>query len=157
MFIILGGAIIALLSWIIINVPNWWIFGFLFLFGVAGLINVIYPTLIAPIFNKFTPLKDGELKSSIEKMMEDVGLKSDGIFVMDASRRDNRLNAYFGGLGKSKRVVLFDTLLDKLTNRELLAVLGHELGHFSHKDIWNNIAMMGVLLFVSFFLAWKSA
>ncbi len=84
--------------------------------------------------------------------MEDVGLKSDGIFVMDASRRDNRLNAYFGGLGKSKRVVLFDTLLDKLTNRELLAVLGHELGHFSHKDIWKNIAMMGVLLFVAFFL-----
>ncbi len=152
MFIILGVAIIALLSWIIINVPNWWIFGFLFLFGVAVLINVIYPTLIAPIFNKFIPLKDGELKSSIEKMMEDVGLKSDGIFVMDASRRDNRLNAYFGGLGKSKRVVLFDTLLDKLTNRELLAVLGHELGHFSHKDIWKNIAMMGVLLFVAFFL-----
>ncbi len=152
MFIILGGAIIALLSWIIINVPNWWIFGFLFLFGVAVLINVIYPTLIAPIFNKFTPLEDGELKSSIEKMMEDVGLKSDGIFVMDASRRDNRLNAYFGGLGKSKRVVLFDTLLDKLTNKELLAVLGHELGHFSHKDIWKNIAMMGVLLFVAFFL-----
>ncbi len=80
MFIILGGAIIALLSWIIINVPNWWIFGFLSLFGVAVLINVIYPTLIAPIFNKFTPLEDGELKSSIEKMMEDVGLKSDGIF-----------------------------------------------------------------------------
>jgi STE24 endopeptidase len=154
MFIILGGAIIALLSWIIINVPNWWIFGFLFLFGVAVLINVIYPTLIAPIFNKFTPLEHGELKSSIEKMMADVGLKSDGIFVMDASRRDNRLNAYFGGLGlgKSKRVVLFDTLLDKLTNRELLAVLGHELGHFSHKDIWKNIAMMGVLLFVAFFL-----
>ena len=152
MFIILGGVIIALLSWIIINVPKWWIFGFLFLFGVAVLINVIYPTLIAPIFNKFTPLNDGELKSSIEKMMSSVGLKSDGIFVMDASKRDNRLNAYFGGLGKSKRVVLFDTLLDKLTNRELLAVLGHELGHFSHKDIWKNIAMMGVLLFIAFFI-----
>ncbi len=89
--------------------------------------------------------------------MEDVGLKSDGIFVMDASRRDNRLNAYFGGLGKSKRVVLFDTLLDKLTNRELLAVLGHELGHFSHKDIWKKYSNDGSFTICSLLFAWKSA
>ena len=97
-------------------------------------------------------MEEGELKSSIEDMMSRVGLKSDGIFIMDASKRDNRLNAYFGGLGKSKRVVLFDTLLEKLTNRELLAVLGHELGHFTHKDIWKNIIMMGILLFLAFFI-----
>ncbi len=78
--------------------------------------------------------------------------KSNGIFVMDASKRDSRLNAYFGGLGKSKRVVLFDTLVQKLNIKELLAVLGHELGHFSHGDIWKNIGLMGVLLFVSFYL-----
>jgi STE24 endopeptidase len=114
--------------------------------------NVIYPTIIAPIFNKFTPLEEGELRTDIESMMEGVGLKSDGVFVLDASKRDSRLNAYFGGLGKSKRVVLFDTLIEKLTNKELLAVLGHELGHFSHGDIWKNIGMMGVLLFLSFFL-----
>jgi STE24 endopeptidase len=152
MFIIFGGAIFYLLAWIISNVENWWIWGFALLFSVAVLVNVIYPTIIAPIFNKFTPLEDGELKTDIEKMMEGVGLKSDGVFVLDASKRDSRLNAYFGGLGKSKRVVLFDTLMEKLTNKELLAVLGHELGHFSHGDIWKNIAMMGALLFSAFFL-----
>ncbi len=152
LFLIFGGAIFALLIWIVESFSNWWIWGFVVLFGVAILINVIYPTVIAPIFNKFTPLEDGELKSAIEKMMSEVGLSSDGIFVMDASKRDTRLNAYFGGLGKSKRVVLFDTLLEKLSNKELLAVLGHELGHYSHKDIWKNIAMMGGFLFVAFFI-----
>jgi len=152
LFIIFGGAIFYILSWIIVNVSNWWLWGFVLLFSIALLVNIIYPTIIAPIFNKFTPLEEGELKDSIEKMMQGVGLKSDGVFVLDASKRDSRLNAYFGGLGKSKRVVLFDTLIEKLTNKELLAVLGHELGHFSHGDIWKNIGMMGVLLFSSFFL-----
>jgi len=152
LFIIFGGAIFYLLSWIVINIENWWIWGFVLLFSIALLVNIIYPTIIAPIFNNFTPLEEGELRDSIEKMMQGVGLKSDGVFVLDASKRDSRLNAYFGGLGKSKRVVLFDTLVEKLTNKELLAVLGHELGHFSHGDIWKNIAMMGLLLFSSFFL-----
>jgi STE24 endopeptidase len=152
MFIILGGAIFALLSYIVINISNWWIWGFVMLFSLAILVNVIYPTIIAPLFNKFSPMEEGELKRAIEEMMKKVGLKSDGIFIMDASKRDNRLNAYFGGLGKTKRVVLFDTLLAKLKDRELLAVLGHELGHFTHGDIWKNIAMMGLLLFSAFFL-----
>ena len=152
LFIVFGGAIFYALAWIVVNVESWWLWGFTLLFTLAVGINVIYPTIIAPIFNKFTPLEEGELRTDIENMMEGVGLKSDGVFVLDASKRDSRLNAYFGGLGKSKRVVLFDTLMEKLTNKELLAVLGHELGHFSHGDIWKNIAMMGVLLFVSFFL-----
>ncbi|CAA6824020.1 MAG: Putative integral membrane zinc-metalloprotease [uncultured Sulfurovum sp.] len=152
MFLIFGGAIFYALAWIVVNVGSWWLWGFALLFSVAVLINVIYPTIIAPIFNKFTPLEEGELKTDIESMMNGVGLKSDGVFVLDASKRDSRLNAYFGGLGKSKRVVLFDTLMEKLSNKELLAVLGHELGHFSHGDIWKNIGMMGVLLFSSFFI-----
>ena len=152
MFIIFGGAIFYALSWIVVNVESWWLWGFMLLFGLAVLMNVIYPTIIAPIFNKFTPLEEGELRTDIESMMNGVGLKSDGVFILDASKRDSRLNAYFGGLGKSKRVVLFDTLMEKLTNKELLAVLGHELGHFSHGDIWKNIGMMGVLLFSSFFI-----
>jgi STE24 endopeptidase len=84
--------------------------------------------------------------------MEQVGLKNDGIFIMDASKRDSRLNAFFGGLGKSKRVVLFDTLIEKLNTKELLAVLGHELGHFTHGDIWKNIGLVGLLLFIAFYL-----
>jgi len=151
-FLIFGGVIFALLSWIILTISNWWILGFILLFSIIIVVNVIYPTIIAPIFNKFSPMEDGELKENIENMMKQVGLKSDGIFIMDASKRDSRLNAYFGGLGKSKRVVLFDTLVEKLTNRELLAVLGHELGHFKHGDIWKSVAMIGVLLFIAFFL-----
>jgi STE24 endopeptidase len=152
MFFLFGGLIFGALAWIIINYSAWWLWGFVMLFSIAILVNVLYPTVIAPIFNKFNPLEEGELKDAITKLMESVGLKSDGIFVMDASKRDSRLNAYFGGLGKSKRVVLFDTLLEKLTKDELLAVLGHELGHFKHGDIWKNIILMGVLLFTSFFI-----
>ncbi len=152
MFLLLGGALYAALAWIIGSYETWWLWGFGLLFTVALLVNVLYPTLIAPIFNKFTPLEEGELKDAIVALMEKVGLHSDGIFVMDASTRDSRLNAYFGGLGKSKRVVLFDTLIAKLSKEELLTVLGHELGHFKHGDIWKNIALMAVLLFVSFFL-----
>ena len=152
MSVVIGGIVLYPLAWIVINVANWWVWGFALLFSLAVLMNVIYPTIIAPIFNKFTPLEEGELRTDIESMMEGVGLKSDGVFVLDASKRDSRLNAYFGGLGKSKRVVLFDTLIEKLTNKELLAVLGHELGHFSHGDIWKNIGMMGLLLLLSFFI-----
>ena len=104
------------------------------------------------MFNKFTPLEDEELKKDIEDMMRKVGFSSSGIYVMDASKRDTRLNAYFAGFGKSKRVVLFDTLLKKLNKDEILAVLGHELGHFKHKDIFKNIAIVGVMLFVLFLI-----
>ena len=151
LFLILGGAIFALLSWIIESFEMWWLWGFAAMFTVAVLANVLAPTFMA-LFNKFTPLEEGELKSEIDKLMETAGLKNDGIFVMDASKRDSRLNAFFGGLGKSKRVVLFDTLIEKLNVNELKAVLGHELGHFTHGDIWKNIALMGLLLFIAFYL-----
>ncbi len=152
LFLVLGGVLFAALAWIVSRYESWWLWGFVLLFAVALLANVIYPTIIAPIFNKFTPLPEGELRDEIEKIMADAGLRSNGIFVMDASKRDSRLNAYFGGLGKAKRVVLFDTLLNKLSDKELLAVLGHELGHYKHGDIWKNVAMMGGFLFVAFYL-----
>jgi len=150
LFLIFGSAIIATLSFIIHSFALWWVYGFFFMFGVVVLINMIYPTFIAPIFNKFTPLENKELSDAIESMMQKVGFQSQGVFVQDASKRDSRLNAYFGGLGKSKRVVLFDTLVQKLSQRELLAVLGHELGHFKHGDLLKNILLVGVLLFVIF-------
>ncbi len=150
--LLFGGAVIWLLSKIILSVHNWWFWGFLLLFGIVLIINMIYPTFIAPLFNKFTPLEDSELKQDIEALLARVGLQSDGVFTIDASKRDNRLNAYFGGLGKSKRVVLFDTLIQKLEKNELLSVLGHELGHFKHKDILKNIALTGGLLLIMFAL-----
>jgi len=94
MTIVLGGAVLYLLSWIVSNFENWWIWGFVMLFALAVLINIIYPTIIAPLFNKFSPLEDGELRTAIEEMMVSQGLKSDGIFVMDASKRDSRLFNY---------------------------------------------------------------
>jgi len=150
-FVIIGGAIFALLAWIIGNYASWWLWGFVAMFTVAVLANVLMPTFMA-LFNKFTPIEEGELKEKISAMMDKVGLQNNGIFIMDASKRDGRLNAFFGGLGKSKRVVLFDTLVDKLNTKELLAVLGHELGHFTHGDIWKNIGLMGLLLFIAFYL-----
>jgi STE24 endopeptidase len=128
----------------------WWLWGFLFIFGVVILINMLFPTVRALFFDKLPPLADEELGKMIEELMEKTGFHSQGVFVSDASKRDARLNAYFGGLGKSKRVVLFDTLLEKLTPHELLAVLGHELGHFAHGDIYKNIALVGGMLFVMF-------
>jgi len=151
LFIVLGGAIFAVLAWIISQYEMWWLWGFVLMFSIAVMANVLMPFFMS-LFNKFSPLDEGELRDAITKLMEQAGLKSDGIFVMDASKRDSRLNAFFGGLGKSKRVVLYDTLIEKLNKKELLAVLGHELGHFSHGDIWKNIAMMGLLLFISFYL-----
>jgi len=151
LFVFLGGVVFALLAWIISHFQNWWIGGFVVMFVIALLANILMPFFMG-LFNKFTPLEEGELREAIEAMMAKVGLNSEGIFVMDASKRDTKLNAFFGGLGKSKRVVLFDTLLEKLSDRELLAVLGHELGHFKHGDIWKNIALIALLLFVGFFI-----
>ncbi len=149
LFLIFGGLFFAGLIYFIENFKNWWIIGFVFSFLFVIAINLFYPFL-AMIFNKFTPLEDEELKNSIEEMMQKVGFKSNGIYVMDASKRDTRLNAYFAGVGKSKRVVLFDTLLNKLSKKEILAVLGHELGHFKNKDILKNISLVGLMLFVLF-------
>jgi STE24 endopeptidase len=150
--VVIGGALAAAMAWIIDHIAMWWLWGFILFFAVAVAANVLYPTLIAPMFNTFTPLEEGKLKERIEAMMRKSGLQSDGIYVMDAGKRDSRLNAYFGGLGKAKRVVLFDTLLEKLSDDELLAVLGHELGHFKHGDLYKNIALLGVLLFAAFYV-----
>lgn len=149
-FLIAGSLVIGIISWIIMSLPLWWVWGFVVIMTVLVVINLIYPTVIAPLFNKFNPLEDESLKSSIEILLQKAGLHSSGVFTIDASKRDKRLNAFFGGLGKSKRVVLYDTLIEKLGQNELLAVLGHELGHFKHKDIVKKIALMGAVLFAMF-------
>ncbi|MPB32961.1 M48 family metallopeptidase [Campylobacter coli] len=130
----------------------WWLAAFIFAFCVTVIINVIYPTLIAPIFNKMEKLEDENLLSKINDLMKQCGFNANGVYVIDASKRDKRLNAYFGGLFKSKRVVLFDTLLKALSERELLAVLGHELGHFVHKDIIKALINGAITMFLLFFI-----
>lgn len=150
LMLVIGGLVVWGVSSIMLSAQMWWLYSFLFIFGVIILINMFFPTVRALFFDKVTPLEEGELKESIEAMMKETGFVSSGIFVSDASKRDARLNAYFGGIGKTKRVILFDTLIEKLSPKELLAVLGHELGHFAHGDIYKNMGLMGLLLFVMF-------
>ncbi len=150
--VLFGGLIIWGIYAIISSTELWWLWSFTFIFGVIVLLNMFYPTLRALFFDKLTPLEDEELNKQITHLMDETGFQSSGVFISDASKRDARLNAYFGGLGKTKRVVLFDTLLEKLSPNELLAVLGHELGHFQHGDIYKNIVLMGGMLFAMFAL-----
>ena len=152
MTLVLGSLITWGIYEIISNFTLWWLWSFIFIFVIVIMINMLYPTFRAMFFDKLTPLEDKELDAEIQRLMDETGFKSSGVFVSDASKRDGRLNAYFGGFGKSKRVVLFDTLIEKLSTKELLAVLGHELGHFAHGDVFKNIAMVGGMLFFMFAL-----
>ena len=131
----------------------WWILlGCIYLAFSIG-ISIIYPIFIAPIFNKFTPLEDGELKTRLEELLKKCGFKASGLFVMDASRRSGHSNAYFTGFGKSKRVVLYDTLIEQLTVDEIEAVLGHELGHYKHHHILKRMIFMVPGVFAALFIA----
>jgi STE24 endopeptidase len=150
MTVVLGSLVVWGIYMIISNFTLWWLWSFVFIFAVVIMINMLYPAFRATFFDKLTPLQDEELDSEIKRLMDETGFVSSGVFVSDASKRDARLNAYFGGFGKAKRVVLFDTLIEKLSTKELLAVLGHELGHFAHGDIYKNIALVGAMLFVMF-------
>ena len=113
----------------------WWLYVWLVLTSFSLLMFWLYPTYIAPIFNKFKPLDNAKLKVKIDNLLERTGFKSDGVFVMDGSKRSSHGNAYFTGIGKNKRIVFFDTLLEGMNDQEVEAILAHELGHFHHKHI----------------------
>ena len=144
----LVGALIGLpLIWVVLTLmdktgPLWWLYAWLVWSGFQLLMMVLYPTVIAPLFNKFTPLADDSLKARIEGLMQRVGFASKGLFVMDGSKRSAHGNAYFSGFGANKRIVFFDTLLSRLAPQEIEAVLAHELGHFKLKHIVKRIAVM---------------
>ncbi len=134
--VIISAPIIMLILYLMGNMGGyWWLFAWIALLLITLVMYWIYPIFIAPIFNKFTPLKDKELKTSIEDLLKKSGFKSNGIFVMDGSKRSSHSNAYFTGIGKNKRIVFFDTILKNMSNDEILAILAHELGHFYHKHI----------------------
>jgi STE24 endopeptidase len=144
---LLGAAIGLPLIWVILTLMGkagdlWWLYTWIVWSGFQLLIMVLYPTVIAPLFNKFTPLEDQSLKARIEGLMQRVGFASKGLFVMDGSKRSAHGNAYFSGFGAAKRIVFFDTLLARLQPQEIEAVLAHELGHFKLKHIVKRIAMM---------------
>lgn len=118
---------------------NWWLYVWSVWVGFNLLILFLYPTFIAPLFNKFSPLQDEAMKTRIEALLSRCGFTSSGLFVMDGSRRSAHGNAYFTGFGKTKRIVFFDTLLARLNVDEVEAVLAHELGHFKHRHVLKRI------------------
>ncbi|WP_354441228.1 M48 family metallopeptidase [Ottowia thiooxydans] len=141
--IAIGLPLAALVLWLMNATGSlWWLWTWVAWMGFSLLMMVVYPTLIAPIFNKFQPLQDESLKERVTQLMNRCGFASKGLFVMDGSRRSAHANAYFTGFGASKRVVFFDTLLSQLTPAEVEAVLAHELGHFKHKHILKRIVGM---------------
>jgi STE24 endopeptidase len=141
--LVLGGPILFVALWLMQSAGDWW---WLYLWLVWSAFNLfmlaVYPIWIAPLLNKFTPMEDQTLKARIEALMQKCGFASQGLFVMDGSKRSGHGNAYFTGFGKNKRVVFFDTLLEKLNADEIEAVLAHELGHFKHKHVIKRIIMM---------------
>ena len=127
---ILGGLILSLILWIMQSFATWWLIAWIAVFGFSLLTVWLYPTVLAPIFNKFEPLQEGPLKDQIYSLAKKVSFQADGISIMDASTRSSHGNAYFTGVFGKKKIVLFDTLVKAMNVEEIVAVLAHELGHF---------------------------
>lgn len=144
--VVIGLPLAALILWIMqASGALWWLWAWVAWTAFQLLILVLYPTVIAPLFNKFEPLPDESLKARVQGLMARCGFAAQGLFVMDGSRRSAHANAYFTGLGAAKRVVFFDTLLAKLTPPEVEAVLAHELGHYKHRHVHKRMAVMFAL------------
>ncbi|GAP67944.1 Zn-dependent protease with chaperone function [Bacteroidales bacterium 6E] len=150
---VLGGALMALIVWLYGKAGSWfWVVAWAVLSGFSVFMAMFYSSLIVPLFNKQTPLGEGELRTAIEEFSGKVGFKIDNIFVIDGSRRSSKANAYFTGLGSKKRIVLYDTLIEEMTTEELVAVLAHEIGHYRKRHVvqglFLGIAQTGLLLFL---------
>ena len=143
---VIGGSLLYIVLWLMEAMGNlWWLYVWLLWLGFNLLMLFLYPSLIAPLFNKFSPLEDGALKQRIEALLQRCGFQSSGLFVMDGSRRSAHGNAYFTGFGRAKRIVFFDTLIEKLSPNEIEAVLAHELGHFKHRHVIKRIVLMALM------------
>ena len=132
----IGAPLLLVVFWLLRTAgPLWWLYTWLAWMVFTVVLVVAFPRWIAPLFNRFTPLEDGELRARIERLLARCGFTASGLFVMDGSRRSSHGNAYFTGFGRTKRIVFFDTLIDRLTADEIEAVLAHELGHFARGHI----------------------
>jgi STE24 endopeptidase len=130
----------------------WWLWAWFLFFAFQFLLLIIYPTLIAPWFNKFSPLQDEALERKVKALMHQGGLSVDGVFTMDAGKRSRHSNAYFTGLGKTKRIVLFDTLLKSHSHDEIVAILAHEIGHWKKRHVFKNLLLVILVSFLGFYL-----
>ena len=155
---LIGLPLAALILWLMGAAGSlWWLWTWCVWMGFNLLLLVLYPTVIAPMFNKFKPLEDEALKARVTALMQRCGFAAKGLFVMDGSKRSGHANAYFTGFGASKRVVFYDTLLAKLSPAEVDAVLAHELGHFKHKHVIKRIVAMFAMSLAGFaLLGWLS-
>jgi STE24 endopeptidase len=139
--IALGLPLLFAVLWLMAEMGEmWWLYVWIVWVVFNTLVLALYPTFIAPLFNKFSPMQDGEMKQRIENLISRCGFTSKGLFVMDGSKRSSHGNAYFTGFGKSKRIVFFDTLLSRLEVPEIEAVLAHELGHFRRRHVLKRMA-----------------
>jgi len=150
---VIGGGLMALIIWIYtMTGESFWLWVWLVISFFSIFMAMFYSSLIVPLFNKQTPLEDGELKSSINKFASNVGFKLDNIFVIDGSKRSTKANAYFTGLGRKKRIVLYDTLIKDMEIPELVAILAHEIGHYKKRHIiWSlilGILQTGLMLYI---------
>ncbi len=151
--IILGGLILGLIVWFYnLTREMFWIYAWALVTFFSVFMMMFYSNLIVPLFNKQTPLPDGELRQAIENFAKKVGFKLDNIYVIDGSKRSTKANAYFTGLGPKKRIVLYDTLIEQLTTEEIVAVLAHEIGHYRHKhtakSLIFSIINTGIILYI---------
>lgn len=155
---LIGLPIAALILWLMGTAgQRWWLWAWAAWMGFNLVLLMVYPSFIAPLFNKFKPLEDESLKTSVTALMQRCGFAAKGLYVMDGSRRSAHGNAYFTGFGAAKRVVFYDTLLARLSQRQVDAVLAHELGHFKHKHIVQRIVLMFALSLAGFaLLGWLS-
>ncbi|MGH8681225.1 MAG: M48 family metallopeptidase [Burkholderiales bacterium] len=148
----IGVPLMLAVLWLMARMGSgWWLYVWLTWIGFNLVMLVAYPTLIAPLFNRFTPLEDLALKDRIERLLVRCGFRSKGLFVMDGSKRSSHGNAYFTGFGAAKRIVFFDTLLSRLGPGEVEAVLAHELGHFRRHHVWKRVVwlFLGSLAFLA--------
>ena len=151
--ILIGGPFLYVVLWLMQATGEyWWIWAFVFITLFELLMIIIVPTFIAPWFNKFEPLASGELRDRILALAKQIGFKSSGIFLMDGSKRSAHSNAYFTGIGKAKRIVLFDTLIEQMTIDQGLAVLAHEMGHYKMKHIRRMMVVQAVFLFIGLYI-----
>jgi STE24 endopeptidase len=147
---VIGLPILALILWVMDSVGSmWWFWAWLIILSFSLLMSWLFPTLIAPLFNKFTPMEEGSLKNRIQGLLTRCGFNSQGIFIMDGSKRSGHGNAYFTGLGSNKRIVFFDTLVKSLDDEELEAVLAHELGHFKCKHVVKMLVASSIISLIS--------
>jgi len=153
MLALLGGGILALITWFYqITTTSFWLYTWALITFFSVFMNLFYSKLIVPLFNKQTPLEDGELKIAIETFAKKIGFKLDNIFVIDGSKRSTKANAYFSGFGSQKRITLFDTLINDLETEEIVAVLAHEVGHYKKKHIIYNLILSTLLTGITFYI-----